>query len=390
MSDYLAGNQLRLLYNGNHYFPFLLRALREAKREIFLESYIFAHDQTGQEVMDALVAAALRGVEVKLHLDGFGAAEFPEKWRRRLLDAGGYVLFFRPGARHFSLNRAQLRRLHRKLVVIDGEIAFVGGINVINDFNQSPAGLPPRYDYAVEVRGPVVARMHRAADELWRQTAWVHLKKDWAHRSRVHPDGKSAKGQTAAQFVIRNNLRHRRDIEHQYRMAIDTARHEIIIANAYFLPGYGFRHALMAAAQRGVRVVLLLQGRVDHLVLHYASQGLYRQLLSAGVEIYEYRRGFMHAKVATIDGRWSTVGSSNIDPFSLLVAREANLFVRDMSFASLLRGDLRRVLRDYAIRIQLDDLRRVGLFQRMAQWICYGCVRLAMSLSGYGGSRNLE
>jgi len=389
MSDYLAGNQARLLYNGNHYFPFLLRALREARREIFLESYIFAPDQTGLEVLDALVAAAARGVEVKLHLDGFGSADFPPKWERRLQDAGARLLFFRPQARHFSLSRSQLRRLHRKLVVIDGEVAFVGGINIINDFNQPP-GLPPRYDYAVEVRGPVVAKMHRAADQLWRQTAWVHLRKDWARRSRVHPDAKTAKGQTSAQFLIRNNLRHRRDIEHEYRLAIAEARHEIVIANAYFLPGYGFRHALMAAARRGVRVVLLLQGRVDHLILHYASQGLYRQLLAAGVEIHEYRRGFMHAKVATIDGRWSTVGSSNIDPFSLLVAREANLFIRDMSFASLLRGDLRRVLREHAVQVHADDLRRVGFLQQVAQWICYGCVRLAMSLSGYGGSRNLE
>ena len=389
MSDYLSGNQLRLLYNGNHYFPFLLRALREAQREIFLESYIFADDQTGQEVLDALVAAAMRGVEVKLHLDGFGAGDFPEKWRVRLARAGARLLFFRPGLKGIHLNRAHLRRLHRKLVVVDGEVAFIGGINIINDFNQAP-GLPPRYDYAVQVRGPVVAQMHHAADQLWRQTAWVHLKKHWARRSRIHPDQKTPSGQSAAKFLFRNNLRHRRDIEHEYRAAIEHARHEIIIANAYFLPGYGFRHALMAAAARGVRVVLLLQGRVDHLILHYASQGLYRQLLSAGVEIYEYRRGFMHAKVATVDGRWSTVGSSNIDPFSLLLAREANLFVRDITFAAQLHGDLRRVLSEQAVPVRLEDLRHVGIAQRVFQWVCYGFVRLAMSLSGYGGSRNLE
>ena len=140
--------------------------------------------------------------------------------------------------------------------------------------------------------------------------------------------------------MIRDNLRYRRDIERAYLAAIRTAKREILIANAYFFPGVRFRRALIAAAQRGVRVTLLLQARVEYLLLHYASRALYGQLLAAGIEIQEYHRSFLHAKVAVVDDHWATVGSSNIDPYSLLMAREANVFVRDPHFADQLRVEL--------------------------------------------------
>lgn len=190
--------------------------------------------------------------------------------------------------------------------------------------------------------------------------------------------------------MTRDNLRHRRSIEVEYLDAIENARHEIIIANAYFLPGLRFRHALMRASERGVRVTLLLQGLIDHAILHFATRGYYHQFLSAGIEIHEYREGFMHAKVAVIDGRWSTVGSSNIDPFSLLLAREANLFVHDIAFAAILRADLLRVLQECATQVRLADLDHAKPIQRLLPWACFGIVRLLMGISGYGGSHYLE
>ncbi|SFN23887.1 putative cardiolipin synthase [Formivibrio citricus] len=389
MPGYVKGNRLRLLFNGVEYFPSLLEAIRSARHEILIETYIYEFDEIGEAVADALTAAVARGVVVKLLLDGFGAAGFPQAQQDRLLAAGVQVLFFRPEAGRSFFARTRLRRLHRKLVVIDGEVGFVGGINIISDYNQDIADLAPRYDYAVEVRGPLVPRMHASMSRLWRRSAWARFKHEWLRRSHLRPVGEIA-GAAEARFVVRDTLRHRRDIEREYLRAIESAKREIVIANAYFLPGWRFRHALKRAAARGVRVVLLLQGVTEYVLLHHATRGFYHQLLAAGTEIHEYRKGFMHAKVAVIDGLWSTVGSSNLDPFSLLLAREANVFVRDGEFSGILRADLQRVLDEDSVQIRLEDLHRAGWFQRVMDWACFGLTRLMMGFSGYGGKRYLE
>ena len=389
MPGYVKGNRLRLLYNGIEYFPALLDAINHAQHEILIETYIYEFDEIGEAVAMALMAAAKRGVVVRLQVDGFGAGNFPLVWQDKLIGMGVQLLIFRPEAGHFFFERARLRRLHRKLVVIDGKIGFVGGINIISDFNQEIADLPPRYDYAVEVHGPLVARMHATADRLWRHTAWVRFKHDWLRRCRFCQPAAPA-GHTAARFLIRDNLRHRHDIEREYLRAIESAQHENIIANSYFLPGMRFRRALLRAAARGIRVVLILQGVVEYALLHFATRGLYHQLLAAGVEIHEYRKGFMHAKVAVIDRHWSTVGSSNLDPFSLLLAREANVFVRDTAFSAELHADLQRVLREDAVQVRQEDLQRAGRIQRALDWACLGAARFLMGVSGYGGKRYLE
>lgn len=389
MLGYARNNRLRLLCSGQDYFTALLAAIQTARHEIFIETYLYELDEVGLSVAQALIDAARRGVAVKLHIDGFGARTFPRIWQQKLLDGGVQLLFFRPDTHARLFDRTRLRRMHRKLAVIDGEIGFVGGINIVSDTHEQIPGMAPRYDYAVEVHGPLVPRMHAAVDRMWRQSAWLQLKREWLRRSRLRPLGEDA-GHVQAKFVIRDNLRHRRNIENEYLRAIESARHEIIIANAYFLPGLRFRRALIRAVGRGVRVVLILQGVVDHALLHYASRGFYHQFLAAGMEIHEYSKGFMHAKVAVIDGRWCTVGSSNIDPLSLLLAREANIFVRDMAFAAILRADLRRRLAEDTLEIKLEDLHQARPIQRLLPWVAFGITRILMAISGYGGSRYLE
>lgn len=386
---YLAGNRLKLLFNGQDYFPALIKAIAGAKHEVYLESYLFEADSVGTAVMAALMDAAGRGARVQLHIDGFGAGKLSRQWQERLEAAGVRLLFFRPEVKLLSLDRQRLRRLHRKLAVVDGAVAFIGGINILSDLQPGQDDLTPRYDYAVQVTGPLVGQLHEAVDHLWRHTAWVQLRADWAVRSPLKP-ALTATGRARASFSYRDNLRHRRDIEREYLQAIKRARREIIIANAYFLPGYRFRHALIEAARRGVTVVLLMQGRVDHGLLHYASLGFYQQFLDAGIEIHEYKTGFMHAKVAAIDGMWATVGSSNIDPFSLLLAREANIFVRERHFAGELRADLRRAMLQDAVQIKQSRVDKDRWLYRVLPWLCFGVVRLMMGLSGYGGRRYLE
>ena len=267
--------------------------------------------------------------------------------------------------------------------MVDGRIAFVGGINIIAD-TTGQEQLPPRYDYAVQVEGPLVPQIEDSAARLWGQVAWAHLRRSWRVRRRVDP-GEAPCGSQRAALVVRDNFRHRADIEQSYLEAIRRARDEIIIANAYFFPGRRFRQALAAAAQRGVRVTLLLQGRVEYVLLHYASRALYGTLLSAGVEIFEYHRSFLHAKVAVIDRQWATVGSSNIDPFSLLLSREANVMVDDRAFADELCASLHEAMVEGGLPVAREDWFRQPLWRRIPIWIGYGLARFMMGMVGIGG-----
>lgn len=380
--EFVTGNRLSLLDSGREYFPALLAAIAGAEREIYLESYIFADDPVGHEVASALCAAARRGVIVNVTVDGFGARNFAEDFRPRLAEAGVRSLFYRPEIGRFHLQRHRLRRLHRKLVVIDGRIAFVGGINIVDDDN-APEEMRPRYDYAVRVEGPVLAQVHHAVRRMWEIVTWVNFRRRFRLAPIVRPCC-DAVGEQQAAFLIRDNIRHRNDIMNAYIDAIETAQREIIIANAYFLPGIRFGRALFAAARRGVRVVVLLQGKTDHPLLRFATQTLYAAGLKTGIRIFEYERSFMHAKVAVIDGEWATVGSSNIDPFSLLLAKEANLVVRDRRFAGELHASLLAAMAEGSREMLAEDLRRQSWYSRLLRWLSYGIVRLLVGIAGYG------
>ena len=380
--QFRPGNRLTLLNSGAEYFPTLLAAIDRAQDEIFLETYIFADDATGRAVAGALARAAQRGVLVHLLVDGFGASDFPRTLMPALLADGVQVLIYRQEISRFRLRRHRLRRLHRKLVLIDSRLAFVGGINIIDDLN-TPHQTPPRYDYAVQVEGPLLLDIHRAMTHLWQLVTWANFRRRFPLLDSPPPSDKAAGDQCAA-FHIRDNLRHRRSIEEAYLSAITEAQEEILIACAYFLPGQRFRRALMDAVARGVKVTVLLQGKVEYRLLHFATQALYSALLAADIRIFEYQRSFMHAKVAVIDRRWATVGSSNIDPFSLLLARESNVVVDDHRFAGELRDSLAHAMTTGAHELSPGDWRRRPVLERLLRWSCYGLVRAMIGLVGYG------
>jgi cardiolipin synthase len=380
---FLGGNKLELLTNGSAYFPALRREIDAARSEIYLETYIFNDDDTGFGVAAALVRAAVRGVRVHVLVDGFGSKDMFKQTRELLQAAGVQVLIFGPKTSPLTLRRNRLRRLHRKLVVVDARVAFVGGINIIDDMH-TPRQKPPRYDYAVRAEGPLVESVLQQTGRLWRRVAWASLTRGLQHHGTIHV---APAGDQRAALVVRDNLRHRSDIEDAYLEAIDAAREEIIIANAYFFPGVRFRHALRRATERGVRVQLLLQGRVEYVLLHYASRALYGPLLDAGVEIYEYHKSFLHCKVAVIDRRWATVGSSNIDPFSLMLSREANVVIDDVPFALELRRNLQDHMQDGAMVVAKSVWHRQPLWRRSLIWGAYGCARLLMGVAGYGGKQ---
>ena len=385
MDRFRSGNRIKLLRNGAEYFPALERAIDSAEREVWLESYLFADDASGRRIAGAMARAVERGVKVRVMVDGWGAKFYLTPALARFMrDAGIEVLKYRPEVAAWQFRSHRLRRLHRKLVHVDRRIAFVGGINVIDDMN-TPGQKPPRLDFAVSVEGPLLPLIAQTMQRVW---ALVQLVQLGTSQLPLFPERGRAErvGTQTAKFVIRDNLRHRRDIEQAYLAAIRRAKREIVIANSYFFPGITFRHALADATARGVVVTLILQAKVEYVLLHFASRAMYGQLLDAGVIIQEYHKSMLHAKVAVIDDRWATVGSSNIDPYSLLMAREANVFVRDRGFARELKDALADMVKDGARPVAPQRWKSRSRLYKAAIWVAYGIVRLAMGFLGYGGN----
>jgi len=389
MTPFVAGNALVLLHTGDEYFPALLDAIAAARAEVFLEAYIFEDDPTGRRVADALADAARRGVQVHVLVDGFGAGNLGAGLRARMEPAGVEVQVFRPERDGFRLRRHRLRRLHRKLVVIDAAVGFCGGINVQDD-RDGLENVNPRFDYAVRVTGPIVEDMHRAVRRLWLLVEWTSLRRRRGLEPAADvPVTPARDGTCRAQFVTRDNLRNRRAIENAYLQAIETARAEILIANAYFLPGRRFRRALLDAVGRGVRVRLMLQGRREYGFVHAAMRALYGSFLDAGIEIDDYLAAYLHAKVAVIDGEWATVGSSNIDPFSLFFSREANVVVHDREFAGRLRESLVDALHRGSVRIVPQVWAQRPWFEKLVAWMAFQAGRIFVGLTGYADREDL-
>lgn len=384
MTHFIDGNQIKLLRSGAEYFPALETAIAAAVHEIYLQTYIYAADATGVRIGNALKQAAQRGVEVNVLLDGFGSKELSKAYIQELEQAGVQVMFYRPKISPWTFKRKRLRRLHRKVVVVDGKIGFVGGINIIDD-NDVPDQIPPRIDYAVRVEGAILVAIVASVHKLWRRLAWAITRQGSGRNTNLLPPPQSTKTGLKAAFVMRDNMLHRHDIEEAYLAAINHAKSEIIIANAYFVPGRTFRKALLNAVKRGVRVKLLLQGRKEYFLM-FATHAFYSDFLAHGIEIYEYRKSFMHSKVAVIDSHWATVGSSNIDPFSLLLAHEANVVVQDAVFAAELKNEINASIEE-AHRVTAEDWEHDSKVKHFFSWFAYGIIRFILGMIGYSNEQ---
>lgn len=377
----VEGNRIALLTTGDEYFPALEAAIDAAREEVHLESYIFENDPTGRRIAECLARAARRGVAVRLLVDGFGTSNLVQPLRDILEPAKVAILVFRPEIAKGRFRRNRLRRMHRKLAVVDRRIGFCGGINILDDRDGKGEGAP-RFDFAVQVEGPIVVDMHAAARRLWKLVEWTRAGRRVGPRMDFCPPSPPYADGMRAAFLVRDNLGNRRTIEDAYLEAIEAARREILIANAYFLPGRRLRRELRAAAQRGVKVRLLLQGKREYFWVHYAIRALHGRLLAAGMEVHDYTATWLHAKVAVIDGHWATVGSSNIDPLSLLMAREANVVVDDEHFASELQAKLEAAMAQDAEPIVIESLARRPWFDRLLSWTAIGMARIAAGLIG--------
>ena len=399
------GHDVALLTGGTAYFDALVAAIDGARAEILLETYILDFAGRPGEVAEAIARASERGVCTRIVVDGFGTGELPAERQARWKAAGVHWRVYNPVGGWRMLLPRGWRRLHRKLCVVDGRIAFCGGINLLDDFHDPTHGAldEPRFDFAVRVTGPLVADVHETMTRLWlrlqaareaklpdfpalletvRQAARAGTDADAPRVSSddFEGDARAPHRGLLAGLLLRDNIRFRKRIEHFYRYAIAQAEREITIANAYFVPGIALQRALLRAARRGVKVTVLLQGRYEYFMQHHTSRALYGVLLDAGIEIVEYAPSFLHAKVAVFDspqGAIVTVGSSNLDPISLLLAREANVFVRDDRFAAALTAELKAAL-SAGRRVESKAHVTRPLTGRSLSWLAYAFMRIAL------------
>jgi cardiolipin synthase len=380
-SRWTRGNRFTLLENGEEFFPAVFRTIRAAQHEVLLETFILFEDQVGCELHAALIDAAGRGVQVDMMVDGFGSSELSPDFIAALTRAGVRMKVFDPKPRILGVRTNVFRRLHRKIVVVDGAIAFVGGINYSADHLED-YGPQAKQDYAVQIEGPIVSEIHRFAINTLKPPE--HARRWYQRRARPPPAGtQPAVGEAQALFVIRDNHEHRTDIERHYRIAIRAARRDVMIANAYFFPGYRLLKELRKASRRGVRVRLILQGKPDMPIVKTAAGMLYDHLQRAGVEIYEYCKRPLHGKVAVADDEWATVGSSNLDPLSLSLNLEANVVIRDRGFNQHLRQRLEDLIAHSCTQVPADNLPRQNLWHLVRSFFVFHFLRRFPAWAGW-------
>ncbi|MDI3205766.1 cardiolipin synthase ClsB [Pseudomonas shahriarae] len=372
------GNQVELLENGEAYFPKVFEALRQARQEILLETFILFEDKVGHELHGILIEAAQRGVKVVVSLDGFGCGELSPGFLGELAQAGVTVQMFDPAPKTLGVRTNWFRRLHRKIVVVDATVGFIGGINFSAD-HLADFGPEAKQDYAVQVIGPAVADLHHFA--LAQSGRPVRTRRGWRRQQR--PAWATEEGDGLVRLIYRDNLQHRSDIEEAYLHALRHARQRVVIANAYFFPGYRLLRELRNAARRGVQVQLIMQGQPDVLLAKLAARMLYDYLLKEGVVIHEYCQRPLHGKVALVDEAWSTVGSSNLDPLSLSLNLEANVLIHDRGFNQQLFERLEDLSRNHCKTMPENRTPRGWLWRVTVGFVVFHVLRHFPAWTGW-------
>ena len=382
--EFIAHNKVTLLHCGAEYFPALIAAVDAARFEIYLETYIFTLDVTGEEVKDALVRAASRGVTVNVITDWLGTGHRQSVILNQALREG------RVNHRVFNAwFKRGVARTHRKICVVDRQVAFLGGLNINHDYISDDGfnePLPaPRWDLAVRINGPLVATIHADMQSQWMLLGGLSLRYRWERFRERRRSGRTvAEGPSLAALVVRDNLRNRRTIQKTFLKALGGARKSALLANPYFAPGRKLRDGLASAAARGVEVTLLLgvgQFRIQDAVAH----SFYPKLMKAGVRVVEYRKTQLHGKVAVIDDDWATVGSSNWDGLSLFINHEANVVVKDLEFTRDLRAKIEQAVAEASI-VRLDDYANIPWYERAwygAAYLLYKGILRIITLGRY-------
>jgi len=351
------GNDADLLINGDQIFPAYLGAIQEAEETVNLLTYAYWRGEIATEVADTLCAKASDGVECNVVVDAVGAAKMDRKLVEKMRDAGVSVCFFRP-PKPYAVKRLQ-HRTHRKLLIVDGTVGFTGGVGIAEEWTGDAEDPDHWRDTHVRVRGPVVRGLQGAFAENWLECTGDVLAGD-----RYLPEIEGLEDGGAMQVTRSSATIGDTNAEALVYLALAAAKRSIELTSAYFVPRPAFTDALVEAAERGVKLRILVPGsHIDKEFVRTAGRAAYDELLGAGIEIHEYRPTMLHAKTLTVDGAWSSVGSVNFDNRSFQLHDEVTLCVQDERFAGLLHDVFEQDL-EQSERIDPEEWSRRAPTQR--------------------------
>ena len=371
---YSSQNQVMLVNGGRDYFDRLHHMIRQARYCIWLQFYIFKDDETGLAVADLLMQAASRKVSVYLLVDGYASQGLSRETIAKLENAGVQFKWFEPifKSRKFYLGR----RMHHKLVVIDGLYAMAGGINISNRYNDMP-DTPAWMDRALFCEGSEVQKMLRVCRELWGRDQVY----EWDNQVNQLIQDKSATGRQEVRVRRNDWVKRKNEVTRSYLTMLLYAREEIIIMCSYFLPGRVFRREIANAIKRGVKIKLILAGHSDVMVAKHAERYLYHWLLKKGAMIYEYQPTILHAKMAVYDTAFVTIGSYNVNNISAYASLELNIDVLDNNFADQTKQELVEIISKDCKEVTQDNWRaRPGFFLWIWQRCCYLFIKTVLRL----------
>ena len=379
--EYKEGHQVELLLSGDPFFSAVIKVIDEAKRYIHFQTYIIDEDNTGRRIADALVRAAGRGVRIYMLLDAFGTKYLTKEFIDTIENSGILFRFFSPV---FITKGFQLSlRLHHKVVLADGEQAIIGGMNFADRYNGTPDARG-WLDFAVLIKGPECIHVNSICRKLWNKT---FISKEERATEIVYST--PSYEQNISLRVVENNwYRNKIEILRSYRAALKNARHHMIIFASYFLPGRLERKLFRLASARGVDIRIVLAAKSDAPMFKRATSFLYEYILRNNIKIYEYYPANLHAKVATVDGKWCTIGSYNLNHISDYGSIEMNVNIMNEAFTSGFEKILTDIMKNDCRQVTVEEfMRRRTWWSRLRGWTSYQMIRLLMRIMAQMTSR---
>lgn len=372
--EYKSGHSVTLLRSGESFFSANIKAIEQAKHYIHFQSYILDEDETGIRVIDALARASGRGVRTYLLLDAYGTKYLSNELIKKIEDSGILFRFFSPA---FIRKGFQLSlRLHHKVLLVDGEVAIIGGMNFADRYHGT-SRKKEWLDYAILLMGPECVRINSILRKLWNKT---FISREERSNEIVHAI-KTYEENIKLRIAENNWYRNKIEILRSYRSAFKHAQDHMIIFASYFLPGRLERKLLRLASARGVDIRIVFAAESDAPMFKRATGFLYEYILRNNIKIFEYLPSNLHAKVATVDGKWCTLGSYNLNHISDYGSVEMNVDILDTPFTENFEKILLKIIREDCRQVTIEDyLRKKTWISQLRGWLSYQMIRLAMRI----------
>jgi cardiolipin synthase len=371
-NEFKLNNCIELIKSGKQFFDLLNNNILASTKLIQIHSYIFNDDNTGKKIINSLILAARKKIEVQIIIDGI-ASSISQKSIKLMRKEGINLFLFEP---LFSGQSIYLgRRMHQKIAVFDNQKALVGGINIADRYNDNEHQ-KAWLDYAIYIEGDAVEDISEYCKSWW-------LKQDKKNEDdQLFP--KKIFGESKVRIRRNDWIKHLNEISNTYLEIFRTAKKEIIVLCSYFLPGKAMRRYLSNATKRGVKVVVILAKKSDVTISKEAERWLYDWLIRNGIRIFEYKNNILHGKLAICDGEWMTIGSYNINNLSTYVSIEFNVDIKDSNFCTLAKREMERLIEYHCDEIkETKQIGRNNVAIQMYRWICYFSLVAILKLSTF-------